>query len=110
MKAKTYILVEHLVCNKYNQDETVELHSYIMTYKEFNKAVANIKKNSKVVKYDETTFYDTVIYETANDLHKLNIQDARTYTKFNSNMLLRQPEKRCTSNINSCDHINDMYF
>lgn len=106
MKAKTYIIVEHLVCNKYNQDESVELHSYITTYKEFNKAVTNIKKNSKVVKYDETT-YDTITYETANDLHKLNIQDARTYTKLNSNMLLRQPEKVVTQEV---DHITDLYY
>lgn len=109
MKAKTYIIVEHLVCNKYNQDESVELHSYIMTFKEFNKAKENIKKNSKVVKYDETT-YDTITYETANEEHKLKIQDARTYTKFNQNMLLRQPEKVDTSNIDYCDHINDMYY
>lgn len=109
MKAKTYIIVEHLVCNKYNQDETVELHAYIMTYKEFNKAIANIKKNSKVVKYDETA-YDTITYETARDLHKLKIQDARTYTKFNSNMLLRQPEKVDTSNIDCCDNISDIYY
>lgn len=107
MKKKTYIIVEHLVCNKYNQDETTELHSYIMTYKEFNKAVRNIKKNSKVVRYDEITFYDSIIYETANDLHKLSIQDARTYTKFDSNMLLRQPEKVETQEV---DHITDLYY
>lgn len=109
MKAKTYIIVEHLVCNKYNQDESVELHSYIMTFKEFNKAKENIKKNSKVVKYDETT-YDTITYETANEEHKLKIQEGLSHVRFKSSMLLRQPEKVDTSFRDCCDHISDIYY